>query len=450
MTWTLKIGTVHLMNKSGSPVAGGSPCLWHTTPFALQTGWAPKVAQPQVVYSGESPMSLGARPLYSTYRNVVDTLPVNVVGTDSANLAWALQQLKAELSGASYSRPLVWSHKPAGASFEVFAEIYAGTVQEKTNTAIGPIEGGADIEIEIEIVRSPFFGADELITLISAQTFTNTHTGDALTLGELFGDMVAEGQPLNIRVDKPATGAAASLILATIHSRTGSSINGAVTTTSTTGANYTATGSIDVSALRARAALELRILARFKTLTSPSSALVRATVKTAAGNTLWIGSWVPLSTDTTAQLVDLGGAPLDMLRVPMGSAAANITITVSICTPSGASVTATLDYVESLLAYDVCIIESAGLASGQHHECFGAQNVSGGGWLPQIPEVAGCFDGSSVQTNFARIRGQLPRAFRGASLFVAWYDSGRSHVITDTAAVTVKMAPLWRSLRGVS
>ena len=225
-----------------------------------------------------------------------------------------------------------WRHRPYGAITELYAEIYEGTVQERTNNAIGPIEGGNDIDAEIRLVRSPFFGADELIALISAQTVTNTHTGNVLALGVYFGEMKAEGQPLNIRVAKPTAQVAETLFLASVLSRTARTVANAQSTASTsTGVSFTATSAIDVAALRTNNAAVLHLLARFSALTLPAQGQVQATVKTAAGNTLWQSTWKPLGSNTSGQLIDLGEAPLTMLRLPVPSAAAaNITITVAI------------------------------------------------------------------------------------------------------------------------
>jgi phosphotransferase system HPr-like phosphotransfer protein len=415
----------------------------------VRTGWTPTVARPKTVYSGAAN---SLRPVQTLYEPVEETIPITVHGNDANDVATALEKLKSALSTSAYTKPAIWRHRPYGAITELYAEIYEGTVQERTNNAIGPIEGGNDIDAEIRLVRSPFFGADELIALISAQTVTNTHTGNVLALGVYFGEMKAEGQPLNIRVAKPTAQVAETLFLASVLSRTARTVANAQSTASTsTGVSFTATSAIDVAALHTNNAAVLHLLARFSALTLPAQGQVQATVKTAAGNTLWQSTWKPLGSNTSGQLIDLGEAPLTMLRLPVPSAAAaNITITVAIRSVTGATVGATLDYIEALLALDFCRVESTGgLAAGQRYDIFAAQNLSGGGWLPMAEDDGAAFDGSDVPTNTIRVKGQFPRAFEGASLYVAWVDSGNAHTPTDTAALTVTMAPLWRSLRGV-
>jgi hypothetical protein len=95
---------------------------------------------------------------------------------------------------------------------------------------------------------------------------------------------------------------------------------------------------------------------------------------------LWRSSWVRLGSDATGQLVDMGAATLDMLRIPLpASTAANIKLVGYLRSSDGTTVAATLDYFDALLAYDYCVVESAGLASGETLACYGAQNLSGAG-----------------------------------------------------------------------
>jgi len=451
-SWINQIAGLHLVNQNGTPIAGGDPRLWYTSPFGVGEGFAALVAKPKTLYGGGAPFAYGARPRYSSYDNVRQSIPITVVGTDADNAAQLLQLLKLALMAASYSTPCIWRMRAGQATNDIYAEIYEASVQEKADlNEIGPAEGGYQLEAEIEIVRSPFFGADTLMTLIDAQTFTNTSSGNVISLGDVFGDLAYEGQPLNIQINKPTSQSAASVILATVHQRLSATVNEAKTNASTTTPTaYTLTSSLDASALRERDALETRIIARFKTLTAPSKAKVRATIQTAGGGTLWVGKWVRLSTNTTAQLADLGGAPLDAVKIPLASTI-NLKILVELLSSDGTSVTATLDYVELLLMYDLCVVElTGGLAAGQHYELLGASNRGGGGYQPMIPEGSLSVDASLNPIAPARIRGSLVRGFSGASLYVAWYDSGRAHTDTDTAAVTVKMAPLWRTLRGIT
>jgi hypothetical protein len=453
MSFIFQIGDIHLAQQSALPNAGGDPRDWASTPFAVGEKWTPNAAKPKMLYSGSGPFVNGQTPLFSSYDNVDDTIPITVYGSSQDNVAQLLQALKLALSTATYSQPAIWrSRRSMAAANELYAEIYEATVQEESaGDELTAFEGGTLLEAKIQLKRSPFFGAKALATLLDAQSYTNSPSGNVVSLGALSGDLAHEGQPINIIIDKPASQSAASLMLASVQSRLNATVNEAKTTSSTTtGTAYTATSSLNVSALRTRRGVHLRIVARVKTLTAPSVAQLRPTVQTSSGVTLWVGQWRTLSTDTTAQLIDLGATTLDGVRLPI-DATVNVKVLIELRSTSGASVTATLDYVEALICYDYCVVEcSGGLAAAQRFELFAAQNLSGGGWLPMMVEAGGAFNASDEQLKPARILGTLPRAYTGASLYVAWYDSGRAHTDTDTATVTINHAPLWRTMRGIT
>lgn len=455
MTWVFSLGGIHLNNMSGRQAAGGDPRSWLTTPFAVLEDWGgPTVAKPIPLWQGGPPLANGQRPLSQAYENVEESIPFSVVGRDADEAAQALQALKLALAGATKTTPVVWRHRPRGASNELYAEVFAGWVQERTvDGELSAVEGWPTVEGVINLTRSPFFGSDSVIPVLASQSVTNGASGNVFSLGEVFGDLAREGQPLNVRLAKPAGSTAVSVILATVASRTNLAIASTLSaiTNTTTGSAFAVSSSFNVSALRRLSGVSLRLLARLATLTSPSKAEINAEVQTAGGTKLWESGWVGLSTDTSGQLIDLGTAPLSMLRLPLPTTtAANVKVAVSLRSTDGTAVTATLDYVDALLAYDVCVVESAGLASGEVLAAYGAQNLSGGGWLPLFSEVASVLDGSNVQTKPARIRGQLVRAFTSSSLYVAWLGSGKSHVKTDTTTISVDHTPLWRSLRGVT
>lgn len=454
MTWVFSVGSVHLNNMSGRPATGGDPRSWLTTPFSVGQGWTPKVAEPKLLLMGGPPMANGQRPYSQAYENVEETIPIEVAGRDADEVAAALQILNVELGGATTTTPIVWRHRPTGASNEVYAEIYAGTVQPAVvGDALSPVEGWSDVAATLTLVRSPFFGADALMTPVSAQAVTNGASGNVFSLGDVFGDLALEGQPLNVSLAKPASGTAAGVILATVASRSNLTIASTLSgvTSTTTGSAFTASAAFDVAALRRLTGVELRVLARLTSLTNPSKGMIGVEVQTSGGARVWWSGWVRLGSDTTAQLVELGGAPLTPLRVPIPAAtAANIKLVLYLRSSDGTAVTATLDYLDALLAYSYCRLTSAGLASGETLVAYGAQNLSGGGWLPMQTATAAVLNASNVQTKPANIEGQLIQAFRDASVYVAWYGSGRAHTKSDTSTITVDHAPLWRSLRGVA
>jgi hypothetical protein len=169
------------------------------------------------------------------------------------------------------------------------------------------------------------------------------------------------------------------LYLATVYSRTAdttSSTASAVTST-TTGTNYTVSGSIDLSALRTRAGLKLRVMARLTTLTSPSKAQVKVTVAAASGGTLWVSPGRRLDRTPPRSWWIWAASAWTALRYALSNTS-NVTIQATLRSTDGTSVTATLGYVEALLYYDFCKVES-GTALGRKPalSAAGAQNLSG-------------------------------------------------------------------------
>jgi len=290
-------------------------------------------------------------------------------------------------------------------------------VQESAvNDELSAVEGWGDVKGTISLTRSPFFGAEDLIRVLDEDAVTNGASGNVFSLGDVFGDLAAEGQLINLVLAKPASGTASGVIVATVASRSNLAIASALSgiANTTTGSAFAALSTFDVGAIRRLSGVALHILARVTSITAPTKAQLAVEVQTAGGVVLWRSSWVRLGSDTTGQIVDMGAATLDMLRIPLpASTAANIKLVGYLRSSDGTTVAATLDYFDALLAYDFCVVESAGLASDESLVCYGAQNLSEGRWLPLPCEVATVLDGSNIQTKPARIRGTLVRAFTG-------------------------------------
>lgn len=454
MTWLNNIGGIHLVNQSGTPTAGGSPYAWSTTPFATGEGWTPEVAEPKDIYRGSAPFSDVITLADQSYENVSDIVPINIVGTGADNVADIQQELKKILSKASKRRPVLWKIQPHDATNAIYAEIYSGSVKEHITDGKSPIEGFYDIEGEIRVTRTPFFASQDTQVIANTVSIGNNGSGtpnNLIAFGAIDGDLIYEGQPINIQLNKPTAQAATKVTLASVVKRVSTTINSVLSgITSQTGATFTASAAIDVSELRSYDGIGVRLIARVKTITNPSKAQIMATIQTASGNTLWIGPWVDLAANTTAQLVDLRGTGLESIRSPL-TTTQTIKIQCSLRTIDGSSVTATLEYIETLLAYnDVAIIESNGLGASQHYWLFGAQNLSGGGWLPISPARGGVFDSSDLLTQPISVKGTLPLARADASLYIAWQEADGGHTSSDTATITVNHAPLWRTLRGTT
>lgn len=441
--------TIHLNNSTGEPVAGGNLSAPNTTPLKILDRWVLAAPAPDAITANAD-----ATLLSQTYGPMVeDTIPLIVVASSTNNLLAIERALRQQFRGRG-DQPCVLYAQPAGASSPVYFVVTHATVQLGTpDNSAGPAEGALVVLITLTLTRSALGGTSSLITVASGATITNQGTGanpNLISLGNILGDLAYEGQPLNIQLTKPTSQSAHTLLLASVASSTFESINAAVTTSSTTGTTFTAGSSISMAALRTTPQLKLHIVARVKTLTNPANAQIQARVLTpGSAATLWTGPWVTLGSNTTAQLVDLSETGLDMLRVPI-SGTPNIIIQIAIRSTSG-SVTVTLDYVEALLAYDVCQVDSggAGLGAGQRYELCGAQNLAGGPYLPLVPESALICDSSGNPLKTARILGTLPRAYVGASLYAAWIDTNGAQTATDTATISIAHAPLYVSPRGL-
>jgi len=447
--------TIYLVNSTGTPVAGGAATAANTTPWAIRSDWVPAAPEPDAVYGGGAPLVSGASLRQLTYPNVTETITLAYLGASADGAADAVTLLANQFATLA-SAPAALYAKPNGATNATYYAIYHALVQPRAwpSTERSPAEGAyKELLVDLTITRSYAGGAASLTTLINAATFGNTGTGtpdNVESLGTLTGDLQGEGQPLNISMETPSAGTASVVYLASVYSRTYQAIASSVTTSSTTGANFTASTGIDVSALRTRAGVQLRVLARLTTLTAPSKAEVRVTVQSSAGATLWVGPWRALSTDNTAQLIDLYGTTLDSVRYPLSNTT-TVLVQCAIRSTDGTSVTATLGYVEALLAYDFCILEaSGGLAASQRYQLMGAQNFAGG-WLPSVPPLAVVTDTSDVLVKPAVVKGAAPLARTGASLYVAWVGAGQAHTTTHTTVITATHAPLWRGgLRGTT
>ena len=459
MSYTNQLGSVYLNNTAGAVTPGGDPTVGALTPFSIKPDWTPVAVEPDSAFASSGPLSAGARLAYSAYPlTVKETIPIGVEGSSHNNAQRLLGLLRAALRRPGKRGPIVWRVRPVGALFDAYTEVYGGTVADDPGS--GGIDtahtGGYQLEAEINLVRAAFWGSDTLETAIAAATSAANRPSGTPNNVTAFaslsqGELLDEGQPLNLSIAKPSGMAAAVVYLATVESRSAQAIASSKTTTSTSGTAFTAGSAIDVSALRAKPGLFVQGFARLTTITAPSKIKLQLTFQSPAGSVLWAGPWVPIGSNTTAQLIDLQGTALDAARLP-GSGATQAVPVVNIKSTDGTSVTATLDTLDILLAYTVGSIDGgAGLSSGQSYQVYSAQNYAGGGWLPLPAPVASVVD-SSTGANIRRCvaRGEMPLALSGASLWLAWVDSGGAHTATDTTTISAQSAPLWHTLRGAT
>jgi hypothetical protein len=68
------------------------------------------------------------------------------------------------------------------------------------NDEISAVEGWTDVAATITLTRGPFFGAAELVSILAGEAVMNGASGSVFSLGDVFGDLALEGQPLNVAI----------------------------------------------------------------------------------------------------------------------------------------------------------------------------------------------------------------------------------------------------------
>jgi hypothetical protein len=462
-------GTNYYLSNAGDAYNGsGTP--WtaeNTTPYELSLNsstpiWAPGPAPAAVIYGGGPPFRWGSNPLYRGYDNIVEQVGIQMRATSKDNAIKLLNQLRLILNTALYSVPCMLAVQ--GGTNTAFFEIYSADVPELPTYLS---EGGANTVLfraPITWIRSPFAGVSGLTTLINNVALDNTGTGspdNVESYGTLTGDLVQEGQPLNITIPYVANEFDPRIVyLASVYSRTYNAPSAAKTTTSTTGVNFSASPSsqtVYVGDATNRLGLRIRLLSRFTTFTNPDKIRVCMKASTFGGPSLanefilYQSPWITLGAGSSARFLDFGGFSPDALRLRVGaSGIENVMFNAMIASTDGTSVTATWSYRETLLYYTFCRVKTLGLmTTNEYFAITGAQKLNGSAYLPREPAIAYLSDSNgNYNSGVHELRGTPPRAFTGASLYLAWTDDTYVHDTADTANVTVQMAPLYRTLRG--
>ncbi len=444
--------TYYLINSSGVPTAGGSATGAATTPYSLVAkDWMLQNANAQMIMGGGPPFRVGSSPLYRGYDDVQETVTIGIKAANSDNAVALIQQLSTVLNTALYSAPAVLFVQPPNNTNPVYFEIYAADVQPTTSGDWLNVLGGfVDVAVRVTWIRSPFGGRASLATLLNNTVLTNTGSGNANTasLGALDGDLINEGQPLNIRLAPSASNGI--YLLSTVKSHLfGASVASAGTTSSTSFVPYTSGTNTSTAVTRDNRGLKVRAILRFKSMTNPSKARIRVSL-TNAGNVLYYFPVRALGTDTTGQLLDCGGVDLSSIRNSVISGAASgIGISIDIASSDGTSITVQLDYSELLLYYDFATIITTTPNAAQPIYTGSAQNINGSAWLPQSLPLTYSVDASDGFLGLTQSRGTIPRAFSGASLWMAMLvPTTLAHNTAHTATILCKHAPLYRLLRG--
>lgn len=448
---------------SQTPYAGsGTP--WtaeSTTPYELSlndvTGsiWVPQPTPRQVIYTGSPPFRDGRSPLYAGYGNMQEEVGIQLRAasgggaTAKDNAIFLLRQLRRILNSAMYAVPCVLAVK--GGTNTTYYEVYSADVPEQPTYLSEP---DGFFRATITWTRSAHGGllsAGE--TLLNAVTIENRGTSspdnvEAYAAGS--GDLVYEGQPLNLVWTAGQAGTYSKLWAASIYSRVYSTSGaGSLTTNSTTGADATL-ASFDVTPVLFRQALKPRIMIH-ATCASNAQYKILVYFGGATKQLVYISpQWIQ-TTATVSTLVDTGYFSLATVRFYTGIASPSLNVVLRYRSTNGSNATVTLTSSQYLLYYDFCIIGSSGAVTLTNtdsylFDCFPVQsNIAA---LPYWPgRVLVTHD--SVATASVDYRGVLPRYWYGSSLWLAWLDSG-AYTTTQTATVTAAQAPLFRTVRGNS
>ena len=447
------------------PYAGsGTPwTVQTTTPFELSLNdatpiYTPAPAPTVPILGGGPPFRLGRSLIAKSYDTVTEQVGIQLRATSADNATALLRMLRQVLNTTLFDSPCVLAVQPDSFTNTTYFELLYADVPELPSYVMENASGAAIFRAVITWVRT-IGSAGALTTLINAQTITNRSSGspdDVESLGTLAGDLIYEGQPLNVLIT-PASWIG-RLYLATVYERVNTSV--ASTKTTTTNIDFTA-ATVTVTNARNRSGLKLRILARFDTFTAPSKIRLQAKVFDSTGaftikNLPGTGAagTLPLpATAAASTLLDFGYVDLSAIRSVLSSTL-GIKIVMTLYSSDGTSVTAKLDYIECLLYYTFCSFDNAGIVSPEslYIEQANDYNVNGI-VVPSVPARVYQLLSSSWQGNPTTIyRGSLPRAYSGASLYLGWLkftaQTNDTHTTTDTATVTATHLPLFHTLRG--
>lgn len=475
-TYLISDGVTYYLSGLNAPPYNGSGTPWtaqSTSPYELAMNdkggrYTPQIAQAIAQYGGGPPFRMGQSLAYKGYANVIEPVGIQMRGTNSDNCIALKQQLARILNTSQVSLPCILAIKPDGSSNVAYYEIYHADVQESTDF-LNDEAGNGLLRATATWNRSPFAGqlsAGE--TALASAAINNTGTGspdnvEALTTN-LSGDLVNEGQPLNVIFTPTTASRVVQLVyLATIHSRTYTATGAATQTTSSTATINGTAIPFDASAAITRTALKPRAMVQFTTLSAAAEVRLRVAYKN--GVDFFIGQWrrpQDGNAATSNVVADLGSWPLPAGRRAAALAALNYDLYIDLRSTDGTSVTGTFSFTELLLCYTFCMIKTLfaslatqdGLPNSAYLliDCF--QEQTGYPCLPHPNPMAWRVESSGVQFRIPYvIIGTPPRYYNGASLYACWTAAADAFTLptratANAATLAARQAPLWRSFRG--
>jgi hypothetical protein len=452
-------GTNYYLSGSATTYYTGSGSPWtaeNTSPYKLSNNdqtptWVPQPSPGQMIYGGGPPFTNGRRPLYRSRDNVVEQVGIQMYATSANNAILLKQQLQRILNTALFSVPCVLAIQSG--SNTAYFEIYAGDVVETSSY----LEEGSATQILIRatITWTRSFAGGLLSsgeTLINSGSFVNTGTGgtdNIAAYGTGIGELINEGQPLNIKVALSSGTFFRRFYAATVYSRSYNTTGSGALTTSTEGAAVL--GVFDVSAALVRQGLRGRVLVRGSS-TANVQIRTQVFISDVSETPLYVSSWITPPT-TGATVIDLGGFPLTSILRTLNVSTYQLRVVLEYRSANGSSATWTHTYAEYLLFYDFCRIEfpeSGVMARSTSYlflDSFSEQTDAV--CLPhQRGRALSLLTAGNTPVQPTEVRGQLPRYFAGSSLYLAWLSNSYAHATADTASITVTHGPQWLTLRG--
>lgn len=458
----------YLVNSNGIPTAGGAATAASTTPYAIVDDTIIKVAARQVIYAGDTPLSVGFQPVTEEFR-------IFVMGSSHDNLVSLVQQLRRILNTALYGVPAIFQADPHGGTNPVYFEVYSADVQETNEQYMLIAEGDDNNSVICRVIWTRSYAGGRLTTpetLINAVSYQSRFSGSpdadsAFSTGG--GDLIYDGQPINVYADNTTVGVTLSnWLIASGRPYAAVATTQTVTTASTTGA--TATLSLNnqltvATNVNTYHGLKVRLLAQTTTATTGSQfrALVStlapnlyATYPTAGEQIIYTSPW--FTSANAAQMVDCGTIPTDFLKDTLVQ---GVYVLLQVRSPAGTSVTVTLSNWIVLYYFDICRSTSALVVSnspaGRLRLDSFIRPTTGPSDRPNLPmgrpSLYVTADTDTIQLANSPIIGTAPKYYSGASLLVIpqiSYPPNNSvaYATTHTYTVTATHAPLFHSLRG--
>jgi hypothetical protein len=465
-------GVTYYLSGSTTNYYAGSGAPWtaeNTSPYRLSLNdgspiWVPQPSLIQAIYGGGPPLRNGRTLLDRSRDDVTEQIGIQMYGTTADNAITLLQQLRKILNTALYSVPCVLAIQ-SGTNTAYFEIAHADVVETASYLTLG---GTAQNEIRATITWRRSFAGTRLSsgeTLINAAAFGNVGTGspdNIVSYSTGAGDLIYEGQPLNIQFlpDSTANRALSRLYLASIYSRTYSTVAGApFSTTSTTGANLYTHSAWTITDMLTRQGLKPRTVLRCSSAPSSNLQLRLVAYFSSSAVPFYTGPW--FTPPASSWYVDMGKFPTEMIRQSKGLTSVSVVVRLQGRSTDGLSASISPTYIEQILYYDWCRLDQGTerllAMDGTNYlliDTFAEQTDAV--CLPHRTGQAFAVLAGSPADEVWTPRGRLPRYFSGASLYAAWLDQStgiageHQHQTARTATATVTHAPLWLTLRGAN